>query len=212
AWPSRLELGGDLRVLPGRVDTETVLAAAQRRPDVLAAEARAEQASRQLSLEEAKRVIDVSVGVGWQHVFPSGGSASGPTAELLVASLTVPLPFSRIYRGELDAAAAARQQVESQLRSTRAKAESEIGQALARFSAAAERVALFDSGVLDDARSVLEKTLYNYQRGGATIVDVLIAQRTESDVNLAYFDALSDRAHALAAVEQASGLADLVQF
>ncbi len=212
ARPAKLELGGDLRSLAGRVDTDMVLATAQRRPDVLAAGARVEQASRQLSLEEAKRVIDVSVGVGWQHVFPPAGSGSGPTAELLVASLTVPLPFSRVYRGELDAAAAALQQAESQLRSVRAKAESEIGQALARFAAAAERVALFDTGVLDDARSVLEKTLYNYQRGGATIVDVLIAQRTDSDVNLAYFDALSDRAHSLAAVEQASGLTDLVQF
>ena len=210
--PRRLDLAGDLRSLPGQVDAGRVVATVERRPDVLAAAARADQAARQVSLEEAKRVIDVSVGVGWQHVFPVGGSPGAPSADLVVASLAIPLPFSRVYRGELDAAAASRQQAENQLRAVRARAESEVRQALARFEAAAERVALYDSGVLGDARSVLEKTLYNYERGGATIVDVLIAQRTESDVNLAYFDALADRAHALATVEQASGLAGLVRY
>ncbi len=71
---------------------------------------------------------------------------------------------------------------------------------------------LYDSGTLTDADAVLEKTLYNYQRGGATLTDYIIAQRTASDVHLAFFDALSDRAHALAAVEQASGLSDLVKL
>lgn len=59
---------------------------------------------------------------------------------------------------------------------------------------------------------MLDKTLYNYQHGGATLIDYIVAERTASDVHLAYLDALNDRAHALAAVEQASGLLDLVRF
>ncbi len=89
---------------------------------------------------------------------------------------------------------------------------SERGQAVAGFAAAAERVQRYDSGMLADADVVLDRTLYNYQRGGATLVDYLIAQRTASDVHLAYYDALADRAHALAAVEQATGSSDLVRF
>lgn len=210
---ANLDVVGDLRAIASTVDAQRALAMLEKRPDVLAAMTRVEQAGRQVSLEQAKRVVDVSIGVGWQHNFPVSGDPGLPAANLIGISLTIPLPFSRIvYKGELEAAEAAKRQAESQLRAVRAKAESELRQALARFDAAAERVKLYDSGTLADADAVLEKTLYHYQRGGATLTDYIIAQRTASDVHLAYFDALDDRAHALAAVEQASGLSDLVKY
>lgn len=212
AVPARFDLAGDLRSIASAVDVARVLATIERRPDVRAAATRVEQAERQVKLEEARRVIDVSVGVGWQHSFAVPGAGGSAAADLVGASLTIPLPLSHVYRGELDAARSARRQAERQLESVRARAGSEVKQALARFDAAAERVKLYDSGTLADADSVLEKTLYNYQHGGASLTDYLIAQRTASDVHLAYLDALNDRAHALATVEQASGLSDLVRF
>ncbi len=212
AVPARFDLAGDLHSVAPGVDSARVLATVEKRPDVRAAATRVEQAERQVRLEEARRVIDVSVGVGWQHNFAVSGEGGSAAADLIGASLTIPLPFSHVYRGELEAARSGRRQAQSQLESVRAKAESEVRQAMARFDAAAERVKLYDSGTLADADAVLEKTLYNYQRGGASLTDYIIAQRTASDVHLAYFDALNDRAHALAAVEQASGLSDLVRF
>jgi len=209
--PPRLDLVGDLRSVAASVDATRVLATVESRPDVRAAMARLEQAERQVKLEQARRVIDVSVGVNWTHNFP-GGDGGTPSADLIGGSITIPLPFSHVHHGELDAARAGRSQAQSQLDSIRARAESEVRQALARFQAAADRVKLYDAGTLTDADAVLEKTLYNYQHGGATLTDYLVAERTASDVHLAYFDALSDRAHALTAVEQASGLSDVVRF
>ena len=81
---------------------------------------------------------------------------------------------------------------------------------LPRAKAAARRAAIFESGTLADADGVLEKTLYNYQRGGATLVEVLVAQRAASEVHLAGLDALADRARALVRLEQASGLTNLL--
>jgi outer membrane protein, heavy metal efflux system len=212
AAPAGLDPTGDLRSVASAVDVPRVLAMVEKRPDVRAATARVDQAGKQVKLEEARRVIDISVGVAWQHNFAVSGEGGSPAADLIGASLSIPLPFSRVYQGELEAARSARRQVESQLESVRARAESEIRQALARYDAAAARVKLYDSGTLTDADAVLEKTLYNYQRGGATLTDYIVAQRTASDVHLAYLDALNERAHALAAVEQASGLSDLVRF
>ena len=209
SMPAEPLLAGDLRSVAAVVDTARVLATVEKRPDVCAAAARVGQAERQLRLEEARRVIDISVGVGWQHNFPVSGA---PAADLISGSLTIPLPFSHVYQGELEAARAGRRQADRQLEAIRTKAESEVRQALARFRAAADRVQLYDSGTLGDADAVLEKTLYNYQHGGASLTDYIVAERTASDVHLAYFDALNDRAHALAAVEQASGLSDLVRF
>lgn len=212
AVPAGFELGGDLRSVAPAIDAGRVLATIEKRPDVLAAAARLEQAERQVRLEQAKRVVDVSVGVGWTHSYAVAGDGGSPAADLVGATLTVPLPLSHVYRGELDAARSAKRQAEHQLASARARAESEVRQALARFQAAADRVKLYDAGTLADADAVLEKTLYNYQHGGATLTDYIVAERTASDVHLAYLDALNDRAHALAALEQASGLSDLVRF
>ena len=215
AAPSVLEgfeLAGDLRSVASAIDRGRVLATVEKRPDVRAAVARLEQAGRQVKLEEAKRVIDVAVGVGWTHNFPVSGDGGSPATDFIGASLSIPLPFSHVYKGELEAARSGMRQAESQLQAVRAKAESEVRQALARYEAAADRVKLYDAGTLIDADDVLEKTLYNYQHGGATLTDYIVAQRTASDVHLAYFDALNDRAHALATVEQASGLSDLVRF
>jgi cobalt-zinc-cadmium resistance protein CzcA len=209
--PTPFDLAGDLRAITATVDTARALATVERRPDVQAAMARVQQAERQVTLERARRAVDVSVGFGWTHNFPVAGGGS-PAADLVGATLSIPLPFSHVYRGELEAARAAQRQAQSQLDSIRARAESEVRQALARFSAAADRVKLYDAGTLSDADTVLDKMLYNYQHGGATLTDYLVAERTASDVHLAYFDALNDRAHALAAVEQASGLSDLVRF
>jgi cobalt-zinc-cadmium resistance protein CzcA len=206
---AELEPAGDLRAVPSQLDASRALATLESRPDIRAARVRVEQASRQVKLEEANRVSDVTLGVGWQHNFPVPGT---PAADMVGASLSIPLAFSRVHTGALDAARAGQRQAESQLASVSARATSELRQALARFEAAADRVRLYESGALADADAVLEKTLYNYQRGGATLVEYLIAQRTTADVHLAYFDALNDRAHAVAAVEQASGLADLVRY
>jgi len=157
-----------------------------------------------------------SIGVRFTGAAPRLSASPGPelpSTEWLGASHTIPLPFSRIfYKNELETAEATKRQTDSQLQAVRAKADSELRPALARFDAAAERVNLYDSGTLADVDAALEKTLHNYQRAGASLGDYIIARGTASDVHLAHFDALNDRAHALATVEEASGLCDLVKF
>ncbi len=82
-------------------------------------------------------------------------------------------------------------------------------QALSSYQAAVRRVELFTGGVLSDADRVAEGTLYSYQRGGATLLEVLDAQRTVNEVYLDYFDALSQHAKTLVAVEESAGLWDI---
>ncbi len=212
AGHAELAIVGDLRAAPAALEAAPLIAALDQRSDVRAAAKRVEAAERQVEQAQANRTIDVSVGASWQHNFAMAGDPDQPATDLVGASLSIPLPFSRIYKGELEAARSARRQAEHQREAVKARAESELGQALALFGAAARRVAVYESGTLSRSKSVLEMTLYNYQRGGATLVEVLIAQRTDSDVNLAYLDALADRAHALAAVEQAAGQEGLVRF
>jgi outer membrane protein, heavy metal efflux system len=204
----RVCAGGELRAASPSLDKAELVAGIDRRGDIHAAVARVEGAQRQLDLEHAKRVVDVTVGVGWLHNLPVGGEAGLPSADMVAASVSVPVPFSRIYRGEIEAAESTQRQAQSQLLAVRVRALAELQEAFARLRAAARRVAVYDQGTLVDANAVLEKTLYSYQRGEASLVEVLIVQRTASETQLGYLDALADRAHALVAVGQAAGLAE----
>jgi cobalt-zinc-cadmium efflux system outer membrane protein len=204
-----LTVDGNLQATADRTfDTAALVRRAEVvRPDLIAARRRLNAAEKQIDLAKANRVIDVSVGAYWSHYFPLAGAQ--PSAELVGASVTVPIPFSRLYRGELDTAYATREQASAATSSVGVKVEIEVRQAVAKYEAASARVKLYTGGVLTQADQVLEKTLYNYQRGGATLVEVLVAQRTDNEVHLSYFDALADAAHALVAVEQAVGSWDI---
>ena len=68
---------------------------------------------------------------------------------------------------------------------------------------------LFDASVIADAEHVLEATRYQYEHGGASLVAVLVAQRTVNDVYGAYNAALAAHAHALVEVETSAGIWDV---
>jgi len=51
---------------------------------------------------------------------------------------------------------------------------------------------------------VLEARLYAYQRGGATLLEFIDAQRTSAEVYLAYSQTLADHAKALVNLELVS--------
>ncbi len=121
----------------------------------------------------------------------------------------MPLPFSHVYKGELTAASFNQTVAEWQLRGAELKVEVELRQAWSKYATAVERLKLYDSGLLKDADRVLEAKLYEYQRGGAPLLEVLEAQRTVNDVYLDYIDALAEHAHALVAIELAAGIWDV---
>ena len=127
----------------------------------------------------------------------------------LNATLGVPLPFSRIYRGELQGAQATQAQRKAESAARALQVEVELRQSLVRYRAAAARVALYDQGLLKDAERVQQATLYTYQKGGATLLEVLAAQRTLDELQLSYYEALAEHARSLVAVELAAGRWDV---
>ncbi|MEO9233593.1 MAG: TolC family protein [Polyangiaceae bacterium] len=212
-WMGRsVEFEGDLKTMADRsFDAKSLVdKAIALRPDLRAAKRRVNAAERQIDLAKANRVIDVGVGASWQHNFAVNDTTSPlPSSDFLGLTATVPLPFSRLYHGELNVAYATQSQNVAIEKSAEVRVEAEVRSAIARYQAAAARVQLYTGGVLADADKVLEKTLYNYTRGGATLVEVLVAQHTDNDVYLAYYDALSDVSHALVSLEEAIGIWDV---
>ncbi len=56
---------------------------------------------------------------------------------------------------------------------------------------------------------MLEARLYAYQRGGATLLEFIDAQRTSAEVYLAYSQTLADHAKALVNLELVSAIWDV---
>lgn len=199
---------GELVSTPRAFDRESLMQQATARADVRAQRLSVEAAQAKTTLAARNRMVDVSLNVSWQRSLQSEPFAS-PQYDALSAVLSLPMPFSRMYRGELQAAQHSEAQTRLLQQESQLRAEVEVEQALTRYQASVRQLALYKEGLMADAERVLAATLYSYQRGSATLLEVLSAQRTVDDVHLSYTSALTDHALQLIAVEQAAGIWDL---
>lgn len=204
---------GDLTIAPRDFDMTALIASAHHmRADLRSRRLAVVQSQRAYDLVGANRVPDVGIGIGWNHTFStnSGVAFQNPDYDTLGAAVSIALPLSNIYRGDLEAAERARDQRERMLEAAELTAEVQVRQALARYESTAERLALYRGPLLSDAERVFESVLYTYLRAGSgTQLEVLTAQRTVDALYIDYYDALADHAHALVALEQAAGIWDV---
>jgi multidrug efflux pump subunit AcrA (membrane-fusion protein) len=136
-------------------------------------------------------------------------TAGLPAIRSLGLTLSMPLPFSKLSRADLEGARAAASQAETQVQAARKRVDVEVRQALARYEAARKSVAIYAGGILANADHALEATRYSYERGAARLIEVLDAQRTVDDVYLGYAGALADRARALVTLQRAAAIWDV---
>jgi cobalt-zinc-cadmium efflux system outer membrane protein len=202
---------GNLEISPRTFEVEQLIAnALQHRSDVISKTQALKAADLRIQLARSNLVPDISVSGSYFHTGIGTGGFQQPPDNQLGASISLNLPiFRRLHPGELEAARAARDQAELQLRSAQLAVEAEIRDAYSRYQASVQRLEVYRGGMLKDADRVLEARLYAYQRGGATLLEVIDAERTSADVYLAYSQALAEHAHALVALELTSGIWDV---
>jgi cobalt-zinc-cadmium efflux system outer membrane protein len=202
---------GTLEVAVRTFDVEQLVAdALERRPDVISKQRAIKAADLRIELANVNLIPDLSVSGSYSHTGTGTGGFSQPADNTLGASLSLNLPFSRLrHRGEVESARATRTQAEFQLRAAQLQAETDVRDGYSRYQAAVRRLELYRGGMLKDADRVLEARLYAYQRGGATLLEVIDAQRTSAEVYLAYSQALAEHAHALVTLELAAAIWDL---
>lgn len=208
ATVQRVEPEGDIRVSPALLDEAALVARALRdRQDLQALRFSLSSSHARVNLARVNRGVDFAVGLGWQYYFPGaqGSAFQAPDYHALSATLTVPLPFSRVHRGELDSAHALSELSERRLRASELAVEFEVRQAIARYRAALSALAVYEQGLLRDAERVVESITYGYARGSVTLLEVLNAQRTLDDVRHSHVDALAAVARARVALELAVG-------
>jgi cobalt-zinc-cadmium efflux system outer membrane protein len=204
-------LTGELRLSPRKfVAQDLIDGALKARPDLRARQRATDAATSQLQLARANRGVDFTVSLGWLGYTAGAPNSAfqGPPYQTVSALLSAPLPFSRVFDGELRAAHAAQQQTSAQQDAATLKVTLEVRAALTRYEAAAARLAQFDESLLTDSDRMLEMARYAFAQGSSRLTDLLSAQRTWTETYLAWEAALADHARALVALETAAGTWD----
>ena len=164
------------------------------RPDVLAAEADLRAGEAQLQLQRALRIPDPTFTVGEEHNPPGGG----PPVDTVLFSITFPLPLWNRNGGNIKAAQAAVDQFSDALGKIKTQAAANIADGETAYHEARERWLRYHDETAPKSAQVREAVAFQYERGAATLLDLLNAEQTDNTIRLALAQAMNDAASAAA--------------
>ena len=191
---------------------DSLLAAAYGgRADLMAAMRNEDVAAAALNLTRKERGPDIELSLGANiNSEVLNEIAPAPAFTGISAGLAIPLKFSSINRGAVDAARGRQAQARMQTRQVELQIETEVLQAYRRYALLSQQVVSNGDRLLSDARSVMDGMLYSYSQGEVSLLEVLDAQRTYNDVRARYIDVVYGQALALVELELAAGIWDIV--
>lgn len=176
-----------------RADAVALDEAVEKRPDVLAARARAEAAEKMLELAKAQRTRDITLGAQFER-FPGNLPVNS-----VGFGVSVPLFTGNDFSGDIRKAEVDRYSAIDALDKARAIAVGELRRSAGELDATAERVERFDASLLAAAGRSAQAAEFAFERGAISVLEVLDARRTLRAVQLEALAARTDFAKALAA-------------
>jgi cobalt-zinc-cadmium efflux system outer membrane protein len=171
------------------------------RPDVMAAEAEIHRTEAEVKLQKAMRVPDPTVIVQYEHEPPEQVNTLG-------LGVSLPLPLWNRNRGAIKAADAEREQAKINLEKTRAQATADVATAQVDYRSASSRLKVQKNEILPKSAGIVKTVSFAYENGGASLLDLLLAQRNDNEIRLATAQAAADTAIAVANLKAALNLAD----
>jgi cobalt-zinc-cadmium efflux system outer membrane protein len=198
----RLELTTELefhRIDPD-IDKLRMLAL-EARPDLRAKRHVQAQRLADLKLAKAYRYPDVTLGGGYAVQGPTGPDLQ----QQAMVSVGVPLPLFNRNQGGILQAEVAVQAAEADLNKTINQVENQVDVAYRNLVQSRRLVEAYLGGILEDARATFTIVERAYERGGATIIDLLDAARTSRTIQQNYIEALFNYQRNLFQLESAVG-------
>lgn len=189
----------------GAKSAELLRVAIERRADLLAARLLRDRAEAAVRLARRQRFPDVALSLTYSQ---QGTGTSAVTPPSFIVGLSSPLPVLYQQQGEI-------QRAEADLRSqillvekTESAVASDVEAAYSGFVTAEQLVKRMEGGLLDRARQARDLVLIQFQKGAASLLEYLDAQRTYTSTHLEYRQDLIAYWTSLFKLEQAVG-ADL---
>lgn len=171
------------------------------RPDIKGRRAALSQREADLKLAKAYRIPDVTIGAGYSVQGPRGPD----NQQMGILNLGVPLPLFNRNQGGILQAEVGVQSAQADLDRTVNRVENQVDVAYRNLLQSRRLVEAYLAGVLDDARSTFTIVERAYERGGATILDLLDAARTSRTIQQNFIEALFSYQHNLFQLESSVG-------
>jgi cobalt-zinc-cadmium efflux system outer membrane protein len=171
------------------------------RPDIRAKRYTFSQRQSDLKLAKAYRIPDVTIGAGYAIQGAQGPDNPGQVA----LNAGIPLPLFNRNQGGIHQAEVSLQAAEADLDKTVNRVENEVEVAYLNLLQSRRLVEAYFGEVLEDARSTFSIVERAYERGGATILDLLDAARTSRTIQQNYIEALFNYQHHLFQLESSVG-------
>lgn len=168
------------------------------RPDVLAAEADLRKAQAELALQKAVRIPDPTFSLFYERNPPGP-----PGPDTMGIGVSFPLPLWNHNGGNIRAAEAASEQSALAVGKLKAQVQADVVNAEVAYQEAQQRLQRYHDQIRPRSAKVRESVAFAYSKGGASLVDLLTAERDDNNVRLATAQALSDTASAAADLKAA---------
>ena len=199
--PENYEVAGDLEYKPVKLGEDDLKAMALRqRPDVRAAQLGVTAAQSQYTLAKANGKKDLGVTFTYNHL---GGVNTGS----LFFNIQMPI-FDR-NQGEIARTQYAITQSQELSSEQSSIALTDVANAYESLRTNDQVVQLYQSGYLKQAEDSRDISQYAYQRGAASLLDYLDAERSYRAIELAYRQSLASYMSALEQLRQAVGTRSL---
>jgi cobalt-zinc-cadmium efflux system outer membrane protein len=173
------------------------------RPDLRALAAQRERAQAQLALAKRLRFPDLSLNLGYSQQTGSDALAAQPPTLSFGVGGTLPIFY--LQRGEIQRAEAETRTQALQLSKQEAQVASDVESAFNDFAGTRRRVERMQTRLLERANRARELVAIQYQKGAASLIELLDAQRQYIATNLEYLQDLANYWTAVFQLEQAVG-------
>jgi len=181
--------------------------AMEARPDLRAQESQRTRAAQSVALAHRQRFPDFGLGAQYSEQGTGSGAVSPPTLEI---SLTGTLPLFYQQQGEIKKAEADARTQDAQAAKLRAQVVADVENAYAGYQTAQHQVQRMEGRLLDRAQRARELVALQYQKGAASLLEYLDAQRTYVAVKGEYIQNLTAYWNAIFQIESATAT-ELVQ-
>jgi outer membrane protein, heavy metal efflux system len=205
------EFAVDDRVLDFVVPTPLLAATADRmlrmafehRPDLLAQGYQRASAGAALELARRLRFPDIALSAQYTQTGTGQNAIQPPTLSL---GLSAPIPIFYQQQGEIRKAEASYDTQSLQQAKTTAQVVSDVSSAVAAFETSRTLVERMEGALRPSAERAFQITRLQFDRGAATLMDFLDAQRTRIAINVEYLQDLANYWTAVFQLEQAVGM------
>ncbi|MBO1017303.1 TolC family protein [Achromobacter sp. SD115] len=198
AEPGFASVGGDLKTLPERASIDELRAGLAATPRMQGGKLAVDLGQAQLEVEKSKRYPDITLSAGVARDNEAGRNK----AQL---GVSIPLPIFDRNQGNVYAATMQAYKAQDQFRELESGLMGELLQAVTRFDLAVGSAREYRTAVLPGATQAYDAARKGFEAGKFGYLEVLDAQRTLSDGNIAYLTVLASVYQASADIDRILG-------